>query len=103
MISKFTPGPWTLFNKNGIISIYKNKKEVIKWTGFDSSDYPKDALANATLIAAAPDLFSALINIISWIQLDMIEMQREGHTIKHLAAACDLAQAAINKATGKES
>lgn len=100
MSKGYTPGPWELFNKSGVISIYKNNKEVIKWTGFDSSDYPEDALHNAYLIAAAPDLFAALMNLMEWVRLDMVEMQREGHAVSHLAKACDVAQAAINKAKG---
>jgi len=56
-----TPVPWDLFNKNGFISIYKNNKEVIKWTGFDSSDYPKNALANAEFIVRACNSHESLL------------------------------------------
>lgn len=60
-MTKRTPGPWELFNKNGIISIYKKNKEVIKWTGFDSSDYPESATANAKFILLADHHFDALV------------------------------------------
>jgi len=91
MEPKFTPGPWKLFNRNGIISIYKNNKEVIKWTGFDSSDYQEDVLANAHLIAAAPDLFKAGKSFwLAWRAGDNLAMQ---------VAALDL-ETALAKATG---
>jgi hypothetical protein len=59
-IKRTHPGTWRLFNKGGVISVYAKNKEVIKWTGFDSSDYPKDALANARFIVLADHHFDAL-------------------------------------------
>ena len=38
----------------------------------------------------------AIINLIEWVRLDMIEMQREGHVISHLAIACDESQALLS-------
>lgn len=64
MREKPTPGPWRAFIGDGnTIAIMKGKsstKEVIKWTGFDGSDFPQHARANARLIAAAPTLLAAL-------------------------------------------
>lgn len=34
----------------------KDGKQVVGWMGFDTSDFQKDASANARLIASAPDL-----------------------------------------------
>jgi len=56
--------------------------------------------ANARLIAAAPDLFGALLNLMEWVRLDMMETQREGQS--HLAKACDEGDKAIAKARGQE-
>jgi len=57
-----TPGPWKPFVNNSVVAVMKggSRKEVIKWTGFDGSDFPNDVEANARLIAAAPDLLAAL-------------------------------------------
>ena len=59
-----TPGPWRLFNSNGVLCVKSSdpdsKNEVVHWSGFDGSHYPKATVANARLIAAAPDLLKAL-------------------------------------------
>jgi hypothetical protein len=69
----FTVGPWRLFNREGIIAIHKGPKPVVAWPGFDSADVGGNDVnvANARLIAAAPDLFTAL---------------------RHLAEACEVLQ-----------
>jgi hypothetical protein len=59
--TKFTPGPWKLFSRNGIIAVMRGRREVIKWTGFDASDFPDQAGWNAALAAAGPDLYAALL------------------------------------------
>ena len=107
MIKGHTPGPWiTAGEQPGQVWVDHSGLTVaiatVSTNGQDSIT-AIEMKANAHLIAAAPDLFGALMNIMSWVQLDMIEMQREGHTVKHLAAACDLAQTAINKAKGEGS
>ena len=73
MEAQFTPGPWKLYNKNGIISIYANNKEVIKWTGFDSSDYPEDAIANARLISQAPTMYQKLADTVEFLDRYMTD------------------------------
>ena len=67
MATKHTPGPWELFHRahggdKWTIAVFKSgtKHEVVSWTGFDSSHFQKQALANARLIAAAPELLAAL-------------------------------------------
>ena len=62
---RWTPAPWRLFNKNGTVAVIADAKpaphnEVISWTGFDASDFQKQNVANARLIAAAPELYEAL-------------------------------------------
>jgi hypothetical protein len=62
-MAEHTPGPWTVFDKNGVLAIVVGgglHNEVIHWSGFDSSDFPKARRANAKLIAAAPDMKAAL-------------------------------------------
>lgn len=55
-----TPGPWVVFARNGVLEIDAvGPNAVVHWTGFDASAYankPKENLANARLIASAPDL-----------------------------------------------
>src|ERR1700730_8485377 len=65
--SEHTPLPWVLFESNGIISITDGKKrtktgarEIIKWTGFDGSDYPEHVEANARLIGRAVNSYPGL-------------------------------------------
>lgn len=62
MNTKFTPGPWVVFDQSGVIAVETeiNDKEVVHWSGFDASSFQDDNLANAKLIAAAPDLLDAL-------------------------------------------
>lgn len=59
---KHTPGPWKAFLKNGIVAVTTaSGKEVIHWSGFDSSEFSTNTdEANARLIAAAPELLDAL-------------------------------------------
>ncbi len=69
---KHTPGPWKAFVRLGVdwevICVHLEKDvglhftEVVAWTGFDSSDIESrdERVANARLIAAAPELFRLL-------------------------------------------
>ena len=84
--AKHTPGPWHVYNSNGIIEIHtKNFGTVVKWQGFDGIELTqKRNLANARLIAAAPDLLEFAE-----------EVRRTGDT--RLAS---MALAVIAKATG---
>ena len=51
-----TPGPYRLFNKNGVVAVLDRRgKAVIHWTGFDASDFPDCIVDNAALFAAAPE------------------------------------------------
>lgn len=66
---KHTPGPWAAFigNRGKTISIdigptaIGKRPCIINWSGFDDTDLPiTQRVANARLIAAAPDLLEAL-------------------------------------------
>lgn len=64
----YTKGPWKVFHKKDTTAIMtQDEREVIQWGGFDASDFQKQRLANARLIASAPDmdrkLTSALVSI----------------------------------------
>jgi hypothetical protein len=73
---KHTPGPWTAFigGRGRTISIdigpTPNGKRpcIINWSGFDDTDLPvMQRVANAHLIAAAPDLLGALKGLLMWM------------------------------------
>lgn len=95
-----TPGPWEVDEDKrdgGADQIIAGGQTIT----FMATGWPEEQRhGNAHLIAAAPDLLGALINLIEWVTLDMVEMQREGHTVSHLAKSCDLGRAAIAKAKG---
>ena len=93
-MSKFTPGPWTVEETAetywiGTVRANTHKVgEVI--TGLDHGPYTEDAeeriLANANLLAAAPDLYEALDAIIRRVAL--------------VSPYYEMARAALTKADG---
>lgn len=92
-MSKHTPGPWVAtdkivhlpdFAESGRIAIVINDPE-----------FPERSLANARLIAAAPDLLSALTMVLA-------ASHGRGQDGKQaMEIALDAARAAIAKATGE--
>lgn len=91
---KGTPGPWRVGERRGdLIDIRHNNKGI----GAISlnlarvvarQSWLKEAEANASLIAAAPELLEALINLVDVVD-DMVH-----------GPSTDAAHAAINKALG---
>ncbi|ASU34360.1 hypothetical protein [Mucilaginibacter xinganensis] len=97
---KGTPGPWGVTHvveghKPGIDAYQNGKptKTVILWATAEEwagiINEGSEQLANANLIAAAPELLDALQNLIKW----------KVGTVNHYRAYND-AQSAINKALG---
>lgn len=116
MKPKHTPGPWHLFNlnvmanlsreevrrlfdnnsehldHNSIVADVTERKKPLKIAGCDwRGDAKTEALANARLIAAAPELLEALERLLSCTRDDD----------DSLAAAQDQAMDAIAKARGE--
>jgi hypothetical protein len=63
----------------------------------DIADTPSGAMEvvlrrESELRQRIAELESALVDLISWTSVDMVELQREGHTVSHLAASVDRAQ-----------
>ena len=113
MITKYTPGPWTYQCKQGsfdswiapdngdsddstIICTMERDELIPETDRRKSSQYTFSAkqVANARLIAAAPDLLAALSAMLS---------ASEAGDLDSLANAAQSAQAAINKAHGGQS
>jgi len=95
---KHTPGPWSAFIAGNTVAVdigavpHGTKPNIVDWQGFDGCDLPlKQRIANAKLIAAAPDMLDALRELMDddapWDDM-------------RWADACDKARAAITKATG---
>lgn len=62
-MSKHTPGPWMAWHAGRTVEVVNDEghnKPIVKWTGFDGCNRPlKEQIANARLIAAAPELLAA--------------------------------------------
>lgn len=104
MATKHTPGPWELFNCNHTVAVTAGpppKNEVVAWTGFDATNFPKAAVANARLIAAAPDLLDRLRSARRLLELVTLTDDDGNDDSSRKAWASDLAKidAAIAKAT----
>jgi hypothetical protein len=95
-MSKHTPGPWRVFAAPTAI-FAEGRKEVVHWSGFDSSDFQKDIKANARLIAAAPELLEACKKTIELFCT--LPNQRYSGLI---VACAEIVEAAIQKAEGGE-
>ena len=59
--TKWTPGPWHVLKARGYAHgpVDKNNAPVVTWTGM-ARPRQEDGMANAHLIAAAPELYEAL-------------------------------------------
>lgn len=71
-MSKHTSTPWELFDRNGIVAVRNprtrsKKSEIVFWTGFDSSHFPKQAKANAAFIVKAVNSHDALVKALQQI------------------------------------
>lgn len=65
-----TSTPWELFDRCDTLSIrnpraHSSKSEIVFWTGFDSTHYPKQARANAAFIVKAVNNHDALVNALA--------------------------------------
>ena len=97
-----TPGPWSAFVVEETMTVAVDigphpsgkRPNVVDWGGFDTCGLPLDQqVANARLIAAAPDLLDLARMVDAWGNL----LRR--HTA-HEAAMVKSARAAIAKAEG---
>ena len=94
-MSGFTPAPWSvLVNPMGVDCVVGDDCTICEMPGWDA-DYEDEERANTRLIAAAPDLYEALKELI-----DMDVAYQRGQKVSD---AVDKARAALAKAEGKQS
>ena len=97
-MAEHTPGPWrtTLAYDDPVIVDHNNT--IIAIAVLDSND-PKELetiVANARLIAAAPELLAALNQV-----LDVLTLRMDWQSIPGLEDAVEFATEVINKAEGR--
>lgn len=89
-MSKHTPGPWEVFHHSIGTGVTSTKafdvSDVAHCSGFNSRRTRDEELANARLIAAAPELLEVLKEIMSWEENEQMRWAQK-------------ARAAIAKAT----
>lgn len=92
MTTTYTPGPWTEFqDSNSHDILARDGSHVARIEPVNSLDPAGEQIANANLIAAAPDMLAAL-----WLASEALTPARNGDEAKVLVAI----DAAIAKATG---
>lgn len=90
-MSKHTPGPWRL-NRRFCFNVEDQNGRTIARINFDHETYD-EAMANARLIAAAPDLLAATEAALALLQADIPDNWRD--------RVCGQLQTAIAKARGE--
>lgn len=93
-----TPGPWKIFDP--LLTVVTNSKEdyrIARTDDGDSTDFDLVDVANARLIAAAPDLLAALKLWVDYDNCDEDDYVIFGDSYN---AVLDAAKAAIAKAEG---
>ena len=111
METKWTPGPWSVFIDDSgdkwtgwplsIDAVTDPDKTVVRTGGqwpyeWETATSQREAVANANLIAAAPDLYAALEHCLGALTCGM-----DGIWDHHAPKPADLARAALAKARGE--
>lgn len=95
-----TPGPWHVGGKGGTIVYSGDGYAVANCTVYHGVHKSGESEANACLMAAAPDLFEALQNLVELAEVAMKEANRDGAEY-NIEAELSEARQAINEAKGK--
>jgi hypothetical protein len=92
---------WVYQNAREVMTIQTDKDAVAQICGLwrDGNESSGEVMANARLIAAAPDMFTALESLAIGLSPESVEMQREN--LADLCRVCrEMAESAISKAKG---
>jgi hypothetical protein len=97
--TQHTPGPWMIYGdgKIGSASVRRFPDMTVIQPGTVKGETIATAMANARLIAAAPDLLEAIQDFEAWAS-EVIGMNAESMSLRNLFL--DKARAAIAKAEG---
>ena len=103
-MSDYTPGPWRVTGNNIRANTEKGEDALIAvihdhWYNHELE--PEEKLANTRLIAAAPELLSALERVVEMLSLPDDERDGEHDTLA-LTGRVSLARLVISKATNGE-
>ena len=85
---KFTKGPWKLFNKKGDVVSTETGDLIVKWNAYHTEE---QQLADSALIAAAPDMYALLLDIVTDYQC-----------MPNPAVMADKIEAVLKKARGEQ-
>jgi hypothetical protein len=107
-VVEHTRTPWALYHSNGTIAIknprsHRSKNEIVFWTGFDSSHYQKEALANAAFIVEAVNNYEKMREALTEIRRqcdENIGPTRSGR-LDRIAYLADTALPSTPRATGE--
>lgn len=97
--AKHTPGPWRVSQHGRFFDVLSSEKTpIVKWAGFDDCDRAtQEHVANARLMAAAPEMLEALEQIAETGIYDKMTMSYEEER-NHMRS---IAEAALSKARGQ--
>lgn len=93
----FTPGPWTATPGDSIVRIMAGLNPIAATTKYYWQRYDESDLANATLIASAPDLYAALADMME-NPLFQVAVGGNSSAVDQLL---ERARAALAKASGR--
>ncbi len=96
-MSKPTQGPWYAWHNESGIGVGRtdgNESDIAHCDGFDSDRSAAEELANARLIAAAPELLASLEEMVRWGRAQKTADNSGKYPLER-------ALRAINKATGE--
>jgi|TARA_R110000824_G_scaffold99116_1_gene236164 spore coat protein CotF len=74
-MAQHTPGPWTIYEPEKDITAYDKVADRTVTVAMMCDDAGLEREANADLIAAAPDMRQALLDLVNWYDMDEGDLQ----------------------------
>lgn len=94
-MSGHTKGPWRLFENARGVGVVSDPWDVAHCGGFSTGRGRSEEIANARLMAAAPDMLEALEGAAAAL------FRLDGHDKEMFASEIEAVRSAIEKATGQ--